>query len=84
MQFDEDSILFNGILTIRAFLWLSAILDFVVCLTYPVFLPLTNVNIEDDTGCQPLTSTPVKNGASGPTGKHSLELNSVFERTKQN
>ena len=51
MQFDEDSILFNGILTIRAFLWLSTILDLVVCLTYPVFLPLTNVNIEDDTGC---------------------------------
>ena len=69
MQFDEDSILFNGVLT---------------SLTYPVFLPLTNVNIEDDTGCQPLTSIPVKNGASGPTGKHSLELNSVLAlRTNQ-
>jgi len=46
--------------------------------------PFKDLSIEDDTGCQPLTSTPVKNGASGPTGKHSLELNSVFERTKQN
>ena len=41
-----------------------------------MFLPLTNVNIEDDASCQPLSSTPVKTRVSGSTGKHSLTPNS--------
>ena len=43
---------------------------------FQVFLPLTNNNIEDDAGCQQLTSTLVKKRASGPAGKHSLKANS--------
>jgi len=56
-------------------LLLFAILDLdltVHSLTYPGFLPLSNFRMQDDTGCQPITSTPEKNRGREPTEKHSL------------
>ena len=62
-------------------LFLSAILDLyltVLSLTYPGFLPLLNFHMQDDVGCQPITSTPEKKRGRGPVGKHSLTPNSKF------
>ena len=34
--------------------------------------------MQDDAGCQPISSTPEKNRSRGPAGKHSLTPNSKF------
>ena len=62
-------------------LLLCAILDLdltVLSLIYPGFLPLTNFHMQDDAGCQPITSTPEKKISRGPAGKHYLTPNSKF------